>query len=290
MRQHKERGIALILVLWVLILLGLIAASFLRESRLGTNLARNMTENAKAEALADAGVSRAILGLLDPDPATAWRADGTPYRFALGEGTVVVRMMDEGGKVDLNRAPAPILRGLLEAAGVDAANARRLADAIYDFRDADHDLRPDGAEDSEYLATGIEAGAKDAPFDDTEELMQVLGMTRTIHDAIKPYITVHSGRGRVNLMTAPEFLLRAIPNMTSQQLDKILAARAAGTGSARSRIDVVTVRAEATTRGRGVFVREAAMKRRGETARPFEILSWRQEWQPAAGPAEASAK
>lgn len=290
MRQRKERGIALILVLWVLILLGLIAASFLRESRLGTNLARNMTENAKAEALADAGVNRAMLGLLDPDPATAWRADGRPYQLTLGEGTVVVRVFDEGGKVDLNRAPAPILRGLLEAAGIDAANAGTLADAIYDFRDADHDLRPAGAEDPEYLAAGFEAGAKDAPFDDTEELMQVLGMTRAIHDAIKPYITVHSGRGRINLLTAPEFLLRAIPNMTPQQLDKILAARAAGTGVARARIDVVIVRAEATTRGGGVFIREAAMKRSGDAARLFEVLGWRQEWQSEAESAGTSER
>lgn len=286
-RQRKERGIALILVLWVLILLGMIAASFLRESRLGTNLARNMTENAKAEALADAGVSRAMLGLLDPDPATAWRADGRPYQLTLGEGAVVVRVTDEGGKVDLNRSPAPILRGLLQAAGADEASARRLADAINDFRDADHELRPEGAEDPEYLAAGIEAGAKDAPFDDKEELMQVLGMTRAIYDAIKPYITVYSGRGRINLMTAPEFLLRTIPNMTPQQLDKILADRAAGTNLARARVDVVTVRAEATTLGGGAFIREAAMKRSDDTERPFEILGWHQEWRPGAQPAEA---
>jgi len=286
-RQRKERGIALLLVLWVLILLGMIAASFLRESRLGTNLARNMTENAKAEALADAGVSRAMLGLLDPNPATAWRADGRPYQLTLGEGTVVIRIADEGGKVDLNRAPAPIMRGLLQAAGLDQADARKLADAINDFRDADHELRPDGAEDPEYQAAGIEAGAKDAPFDDKEELMQVLGMTRAIYDVIKPYVTVYSGRGRINLMTAPEFLLRAIPNMTPQQVDKILAERAAGTSLDRGRVDVVTVRAEAATGGGGAFIREAVMKRGGDDKRPFEILGWQQEWQSAPQPAEA---
>jgi general secretion pathway protein K len=289
-RQRKERGIALILVLWVLILLGMIAASFLRESRLGTNLARNMTENAKAEALADAGVSRAMLGLLDADPATAWRGDGKPYQLELGEGTVVVRIADEGGKVDLNRAPTPILRGLLQAAGLDEVGARKLADAINDFRDPDHEHRPDGAEDPEYEAAGIEAGAKDAPFDDKEELMQVLGMTRATYDAIKPYVTVYSGRSRINLMTAPEFLLRTIPNMTPQQLSKILAERAAGTSLARARVDVVTVRAEAVTRGGGAFIREAALKRSGEVERPFEILSWQQEWQSGAQPAETSER
>src|SRR5512138_1977661 len=122
-RRRKDRGIALVMTLWVLILLGLIAASFLRDSRLGTNLARNITENAKAEALADAGVNRAMLGLLDTDPKTAWRANGMPHKFAFGDGVIEVRIFDETAKVDLNRAPEPILEGLLKATGLDANRA-----------------------------------------------------------------------------------------------------------------------------------------------------------------------
>lgn len=276
--RYKDRGIALVLVLWVLILLGLIAASFLRESRLGTNLARNIAENAKAEALADAGVSRAMLGLLDGNPATAWRANGTPYRLSLGDGIIEIRMMDESGKVDLNRAPAPILLGLLQATGIDAERAGSLADAIYDFRDADHDRRPLGAEDPDYQAAGLHAGAKDAPFDDAEELMQVLGMTRDLHDAIRPYVTVHSGRSRINLLTAPDFVLGAIPNLTPEQLDKIRADRAEGARLERVRLDIVTVRAEARTNAGGAFIREAVLRRSGDAASPFRILEWRQEW------------
>lgn len=276
--RHKQRGIALLMVLWVLILLGLIAASFVRETRLGTSLARNITENAKAEALAEAGIQRAMVGLLDPDPATRWRADGAAYQFALGDGMVVVRIEDEGGKVDLNRAPAPILLALLETVGADPEKARALADAIYDFRDPDQERRAAGAEDADYLAAGLEAGAKDAPFDDTEELMQVLGMTREIHDAVSPYITVYSRRGRINLLTAPEFLLRAIPNLKPEQLEKILADRADAARLDRVRADVVTVRAEAVTRGGGAFIREAVLRASGEAEQPFTILDWRQTW------------
>lgn len=266
------------LVLWVLILLGLVAASFLRESRLGTNLARNITENAKAEALADAGINWAMLGLLDTNPATSWHADGKLYRFALGDGIIEVRMIDESGKVDLNRAPAPILLGLLQATGITPDMASSLADAIYDFRDADNDPRPSGAEDPDYHAAGLHAGAKDAPFDDTEELMQVLGMAREVHDAISPYVTVHAGRSRINLLTAPDFVLNAIPNLTPEQLEKIQADRAEGARLQRVRLDVVTVRAEARTSGGGAFVRQAVLKRSGDAINPFRVLEWRQEW------------
>lgn len=289
--RHRERGVALVMVLWVLILLGLIAASFLRETRLSTNVARNTTENAKAEALAEAGIRRAMLGLLDPDPVTAWRADGTAYRFALGEGSVVVRIQDETGKVDLSRAPAPLLLGLFEAVGVDPEMAVKLVDAIYDFRDPDNELRPQGAEDPEYLAAGLDRGAKDAPFDDKEELMQVLGMTREIYDLVGPYVTVHSGRNRINLMTAPDFLLRIVPNLTPEQLEKIQADRASGIRLEGAPAEVVTVRAQAVTLAGGAFVREAVLKRSDDGEHPFEILEWRHKWRaaPIAGEAGLAA-
>ena len=62
----------------------MIAASFMATTRTEINLTRNLIENAKAEALADAGVYRAALGLMDPNEATRWKADGRVYTFRLG--------------------------------------------------------------------------------------------------------------------------------------------------------------------------------------------------------------
>ncbi|MCD6016859.1 MAG: hypothetical protein K0R88_2943, partial [Solirubrobacterales bacterium] len=70
MRLGSSRGIALISVLWITGLLAVIAASFASSTRTEARLARNLVANAKAEAIADGGVHRAVLGLLDPDPAT----------------------------------------------------------------------------------------------------------------------------------------------------------------------------------------------------------------------------
>jgi general secretion pathway protein K len=65
-RARGRRGLALVTVLWVLMLLSLVAASFTRTTRTEVNLTRNLIENARAEALADAGAYRAVLGLLAP--------------------------------------------------------------------------------------------------------------------------------------------------------------------------------------------------------------------------------
>ena len=64
--KNSHRGLALVTVLWVLVLLALIAASFTLTTRTEVNITRNLIDNAQAEALADAGVYWAILGLLQP--------------------------------------------------------------------------------------------------------------------------------------------------------------------------------------------------------------------------------
>ena len=66
MQSPNQSGIALVIVLWVIALLAVIAVSFTTATRGQANLVRNLVENAKAEALADAGVYRAVLGLFKP--------------------------------------------------------------------------------------------------------------------------------------------------------------------------------------------------------------------------------
>jgi general secretion pathway protein K len=72
MRRDDARGFALILVLWIAALLAVIAASLVSSGRTEARLARNLVENAKAEALADGAVQRTVMGLLALDPDQAW--------------------------------------------------------------------------------------------------------------------------------------------------------------------------------------------------------------------------
>jgi general secretion pathway protein K len=229
-----QRGLALVVVLWVLVLLSLIAASFTYTTRTEVNLTRNLIEAAKAEALADAGINRAILGLMDPDEATRWKADGRVYIFRLGgegdeadaganevgpEGSEVrITIQDEIGKIDLNRAQDELLQSLFELAGLDPDEAAALVDAIVDFRDPDDLVRLNGAEDKDYAAAGLPWGAKDAPFEAVEELEQVLGMNLEIYRRVKPALSVFARRPGFNPHFAPAEVLLALPGIEEQDV------------------------------------------------------------------------
>src|SRR5690606_6678631 len=123
--------------------------------------------------------------------------DGRPYAWAYRDAEVVVEVVDEEGKVDLNLADMPLLERLLLATGSDAAEARAVAAAILDWRDIDPLTQPaGGAEDPDYAAADLPYGAKDAPFEDVSELQQVLGVDRALFGRVAPHVTVFSGVSR----------------------------------------------------------------------------------------------
>ncbi len=233
--RRSERGLALVAVMWGLALLAIIAAGFSFETRTGTQVAQNIVENAKAEALADAAVYRVIDMLLDGVPENDPFADGRGYRLAFGGGEVAVSLQDTTGRIDLNRASDELLAGLFGSVGVDAKTTAALVEAVADFRDPDDERRPSGAEDRDYRAAGLNYGAKDGPFEAIEELQQVFGMTADLYHLVAPALTVQSRRPGVNPAYASYAVLRAIPGMNSGDLEAFLEARArAGWGRSQA--------------------------------------------------------
>jgi general secretion pathway protein K len=288
-RQAGQRGIALVAVLWALVLLALIAATVLGESRSASRLARNLTDAARAEALADGGVHRALAGLAAPAAEGGWRADGTVYAWLRPMGEVRIRIEDEGGKVDLNRAGGPLFRRLFLGAGLDTERAEVLTDAVLDYRDADHLRRPRGAEDGDYRAAGLPFGAKDAPFDAPEELAQILGMDRETYAAVIGAVTVHSGLRRPDPGAAPALVRGALgmeegrppsgspasgAGSPPETADPALGVLARGPTAYRSPVRVYTIHAEARTSAGARFARHCVVRMTGTEAVPYRILAW----------------
>jgi len=269
----SARGFALILVLWVLMFLSIIAVTLIHQTQEDARFERAMVEDAKAEALAEAGVVQAMAALSNPE--SDWLADGMAHQIRLGEGVVTVRIYDETGRIDLNLADDAMLVSMLQSTGVALEKAQRLAAAIEDYRDPDDIKRPGGAEAADYAAAKLDHRPKNAPFELPEELAQVMGMTPEILRAVYPLVTVYSPHKEVNLAAASDAVLRALPNMDSRRMEQ---ARLLRDAHVPSRPPVVTVIATADTAGGGHFIRQATLRRTAAPGRPFEVLSWRRTW------------
>ena len=93
---ERQRGIALVVVLWLVVVITVIGASHARNTRIETTLAFNQIGSAQARALAEAGINRAIMELFASDTATRWPLDGTAYPLQLDSGSVIGR--DQSGQ------------------------------------------------------------------------------------------------------------------------------------------------------------------------------------------------
>ena len=288
--RARQRGIALILVLWLTVLLTAIGASFAFGMRHEALSARNAVEIAQARAAADGAVERTVYELTRPRIADAWTADGSPHTWRDGELTLTVVAVDEGAKIDINSAPDALITSLLvQVGGADADTAARLLDAINDWKDADDLKRPNGAEAADYQAAGLKYGPANAPFETVGEVSRVLGLPGALFARIAPSLTVYSKVRGVNPATAGRDVLLAMPNATPELVDAFLAARAdalasklamppfpPAAGFASGAASTWRIRATAALGDGVTFVREAVVRPSADMRRPLIVLAWLQ--------------
>jgi len=231
--MKRERGAALLLVLWLIALLTALIGAFALTARVEALQGKILSGGARAQELARAGVEYSLVRLADTEPTTRWLPDGRSYRWSYAGGEVELQIVDETGKVDLNQAGTPLLTALMQAVGAEREQAERIAAAILDWRDPDPLTQVNGgAEDPDYAAAGRPYGAKDAPFETVAEVEQVLGMTPELYARLEPSLTLFSGRGE------PDPTYAQAPVLTAMGLDPTayLAQRKAptpGTGAAQ---------------------------------------------------------
>lgn len=288
--RSAQRGIALVLVIWLATLLTVVAASFAFSARTDSLVIHNSVSMARAEAAADAGVARGVWESyrIDNSP-EQWRRDGAMHEMAFDDAIVRVEMRDESARIDVNTASDALLRGLMVSIGLTDEEATRLVDAIADWRDPDSLKRPFGAEESDYQAAGLTYRPANAPFQAIEEIQLVLGMRPDIFRRIAPMITVYSRQSGVATPAATREVLLAIPGVTAEQVDAFIARREeaqaarlpvppfaeAGSYASSPSGQVATIRSEAHLPDGTVFVRDAVALLRPVPRRPVTYLAWR---------------
>jgi general secretion pathway protein K len=225
MMPSRQHGVALILVIWVIALMGVLLGSFALIARTENFESRHLFDGTTARYAAQAGIERAVYELRNPDLAQRWVGDGRPYDFDFDGARVQVELTDESGLIDINTADETLLQGLLTSVGVAPDQAAALSAAIQDWRDPDDLALPNGAEFNEYKAAGLAYAPRNAPFQTVGEVQQVLGMNYDLFEKIEQAITIYGGGAQPNPAYAPIEALLALPGMTPDLAQQLIAAR-----------------------------------------------------------------
>ena len=238
-RHGDKQGIALILVIWILAILMVIVLSFAYMTKVESGSTISFKEGVEEKFIAEAGVERAAEEIMyrkinlgvpieEGKEGNIWKTDGTPNTFTVGDGTCLVRIIDESGKLDINKVPDIVLKGLLIDVGVKDEDADTIVDSIEDWRDADDLVRLHGAESDYYMSLPVPYKAKNADFESVEELLLVKGMTPEIlhggekQSGLADFVTVYSDSAQINVNAASKEVLMAIPGMTPELAGNIV--------------------------------------------------------------------
>jgi type II secretory pathway component PulK len=240
---RARRGVALIAALWIVVAIAAVALQLALDARerrtLGLGASERGVELAAANgalALIQARLEQAlrtapsgtgaIAGLRAADP---WIGIDSVYagRWYVDSMPVDVSIKDLGTQLNINSMQETQLRTFFGWLLKDDLTATKLAECIMDWRDADSIPRPEGAERDQYIKDGRLALPTNAPFREVSELLDVEGITPDIYAQVAPYLRTR-GEPPVNINTAPEAVLRALPGMTDQILLLILAQRSQG--------------------------------------------------------------
>ncbi|TAN45582.1 MAG: hypothetical protein EPN22_02150 [Nitrospirae bacterium] len=234
-----SRGIALVMVLWVLVVLIVTAFSFAYTTRTETNSTLAFKNSLEEKLCSEAGIERGIMELfyrrqnLNVEGVEQWRPNGTVYKDSLGDCTYQVSITDESGKVDINTMPDIILKNLLLALGFVAEEADTITDSVMDWKDTDDLVRLRGAESGYYMSLSNPYKAKNTDFETLEELSMVRGVTSQVlygnaeRKGIMGFLTVYSRSTGININAAPKEVLMAIPGITPAVADAIIGYRSA---------------------------------------------------------------
>ena len=257
----RDRGIALIIVMIIVAALTVIVTGFAYSMRVETKLARNTRFNPDMDWLGRSGVelARYLLSKRAPGEeqmdALHQKWAGGPGRVGmdtmaelepweqlpmtnvkLGNGTFSIKITDMERKLNINSAPEPLLRYILEMhGGVDATDVDVFIDSLRDWMDPDENPGLNGAESDFYLSEYPPYYSKNGPLDHITELKLVQGFKDqpSIYNVFAKNFTAISG-GLINVNTASAQVLGLLPGMDPIIAGDIVMYRAGPEGPYRS--------------------------------------------------------
>lgn len=229
----------------MIVVLSFIAIGSLRSTRVSVNLEEIFTErvkdlyaarNACLFALTKAQIDGAQSGTATAssddflvedeefDPEKPWVPDTEPYLITIKDVGCDVHIEDEGGKINLNTINddnKDVLIDFLITNEIEHKDAQTITDSLIDWKDKDNLHHINGAETPYYESLPEPYKAKNGPFDSSEELLLVKGVTPLVFDKIRNGITVF-GSEKINLNFADSDVLLSIPGITEEIAEALL--------------------------------------------------------------------
>ena len=178
-RRHKNKGLVIIAVLWMVVVLMVMAAILGRKSRLDMKVCLARMEAVRCKWACRAGIEKAIAVLNEDETENdslldLWSDNAEDFNdIMLNKCWFTVRVIDESSKLNINTITKEQLLGLPDM-------VEEIADAIIDWRDSDDTPSGGGVESGYYEGLTYGYWARNGPFRTIRELLLVKDVTEEL--------------------------------------------------------------------------------------------------------------
>ena len=190
LRSGSSRGVALIIVLWVVVIISVIALEFSYSTRIETDLTRNFFDGQKAYFGARSGIERAVKEILryrkaakllkDSEEELLWNLTGGPNQFNIGDMDISVEIEPEDARININDISKEYLKKIISNIGLTEEEADTIIDSILDWQDGDDLHRMMGAEKDYYQELDTPYQAANSDIEILEELLFIKGIDKKL--------------------------------------------------------------------------------------------------------------
>jgi general secretion pathway protein K len=286
-QRTTSDGFIVVAVLWILSALATLVSIY-SVYVIDTAVAVGVHDDRlRAEALVSAAVELTAHQLTANAVARPMRGR---FSFRMGQASVAVEFRSETARIDLNAAPKDLLAGLFATLGARRGEAEHYASRVIGWRTPP--AKDQDPEAQAYRTARLRYAPRGARFPHVSELSLVLDLPTALVERALPFVTVYSGRPQVNALDAAPEVIAALPGMTRERLNAVLAQRQATPGNGQvlmpllgpaqehvtmegSKASRITVRV-AFDNGRRTSS-EAVILVFDDGSEPYSVLSWRDE-------------
>jgi general secretion pathway protein K len=240
---HRQRGIAIIIVLLITTMLTVLILDLHQSVRINFYIATNLIDGVKASYLVrsgiDVGAGVTLRDIQNNNGVDYWGQEwydflgkaGVPAIPISETESLIMYINDESGRLNLNnlidkkgkpvQANVDVFSQLLNNLGLDPT----LANAVVDYISVGTDtLDGSGAKDSVYGYSSMTppATAKCSRFESLQEVRMVTGVTDDVWAQLEPLVTIY-GDPKMNLNTTDVNIIRAVIQAAEPGADPSLA-------------------------------------------------------------------
>lgn len=257
----RDRGFALLVVLWSLVIIALLITQIVASGRSAVRLAGNIRDAAMAQACADGAIDEALLHVISTGP-DHWAPDGSTHPLACEGAAINVKVESLASKINPNRASVGLLAGLFQVLGESPDTAAQLAGNVVAWRNPQASAKDSQALLASYQRAGLAYGPPGKPFADLSELRDVIGMPPALVTAALPYLSLYaSGDPDPSISSAVIRRALALSGQTGTSDNSY---------SGNAPVVAITARLQG---GNGLSLQRQAIVSLPGTPQPFQFLS-----------------